>query len=193
MQYTVTKRLHCAMIAQQVTGRLSIVDGSAPLTCIDDQRKEGLPMKLVFHTALMTALLGVSVVCFAQHGPGLDTPIAMLAQVKAQLNLNTSQQQRWDALAAQAKAGHETAHANAAQVRAAMDAELAKSEPDLAAVAATATYAIRRSGNVESRLSAAAAAPTIATAIAARTKSSTPKRRAKSEVSTARTRRGKDR
>jgi Spy/CpxP family protein refolding chaperone len=62
----------------------------------------------------------------------------MLAQAKAQLNLNTSQQQRWDALAAQAKAGHETAHANAAQVRAAMDAELAKSAPDLAAVAATA-------------------------------------------------------
>jgi Spy/CpxP family protein refolding chaperone len=96
-------------------------------------------MKLVFRTGLAAALLGVSLVGFAQHhAPGLDAPIAMLAQAKAQLNLNTSQQQRWDAIAAQAKAGHEAARANFAQVKAAMDAELAKTEPDLAAVAATA-------------------------------------------------------
>jgi hypothetical protein len=96
-------------------------------------------MKLVFRTGLATALLGVSLVSFAQHhAPGLDAPIAMLAQAKAQLNLNTSQQQRWDAVAAQAKAGHETARANFAQVNAALQAELAKTEPDLAAVAATA-------------------------------------------------------
>ena len=95
-------------------------------------------MKLVFRTGLAAALLGVSLVCFAQHAPGLDAPIAMLAQAKAQLNLNTSQQQRWDAVAAQAKAGHEAARANFDQVKAALQAELAKPEPDLASVAATA-------------------------------------------------------
>ena len=95
-------------------------------------------MKLAFRTGLAAALLSVSLVAFAQHAPGLDAPLAMLAQAKAQLNLNTSQQQRWDAIAAQAKAGHEAARANFAQVRAAMQTELAKPQPDLAAVAATA-------------------------------------------------------
>ena len=95
-------------------------------------------MKLVFRTGLAAALLGVSLVCFAQHAPGMDAPMKMLAQAKTQLNLNTSQQQQWDAVAAQAKAGHEAARANFAQVNAALQAELAKPEPDLAAVAATA-------------------------------------------------------
>ena len=95
-------------------------------------------MKLAFRTGLAAALLGVSLVCFAQHAPGMNAPIAMLAQAKAQLNLNTSQQQQWDAVAAQAKAGHEAARGNFAQVNAALQAELAKPEPDLAAVAATA-------------------------------------------------------
>jgi len=57
--------------------------------------------------------------------------------VKDQLNLNTSQQVQWDNLAALANAAHQTAHANSAQFKTAMRAELAKAEPDLASMAAT--------------------------------------------------------
>ena len=93
-------------------------------------------MRFAFRTLLMTTLLGVSLACFAQHGPRMDAPLGMLAQSKAQLNLNTSQQQQWDAVVAQTKAAHETMRTNAAQLKATMDAELAKNAPDLAAVAA---------------------------------------------------------
>src|SRR5215472_12221258 len=93
-------------------------------------------MKLALRIGLASALLSVSLACFAQHGPGVDMPLFMLSKAKTQLNLNTAQQQRWDAVVAQAKASHEQARTNAAQVKASLDAELAKSEPDLAAVAA---------------------------------------------------------
>ena len=93
-------------------------------------------MRIAFRTLLTVALFGVSLACFAQHGPHMDNPLAMLAQAKAQLNLNTSQQQQWDAVVAQTKAAHEAIRTSAAQVKATMDAELAKTEPDLAAVAA---------------------------------------------------------
>jgi hypothetical protein len=70
--------------------------------------------------------------------PGLDAPDRDARAGEAQPNLDTSQPWRWDAVAAQAKAGHEAARANFAQVKDALQAELAKPEPDLAAVAATA-------------------------------------------------------
>ena len=60
----------------------------------------------------------------------------MLGKIKPQLNLNTAQQQQWDAVVAQSKAARETARANFAQVQSALQAELAKPEPDFAAVAA---------------------------------------------------------
>ena len=93
-------------------------------------------MRFAFRTLLMTTLLGVSVACFAQHGPHMDAPLGMLVESKAQLNLNTSQQQQWDAVVAQMKAAHQTMRTNGAQFKATMDAELAKNAPDLAAVAA---------------------------------------------------------
>ena len=95
-------------------------------------------MRLAFRTLLTAALFGVSLASFAQHGPHMDTPLGMLAQAKAQLNLNTSQQQQWDAVVAQAKAAHQAMRTNAAQIKSATDAELAKTEPDLASLAATA-------------------------------------------------------
>ena len=94
-------------------------------------------MKRALRIGLASALLSVSLACFAQHG-SVDMPLFMLANAKTQLNLNTAQQQRWDAVVAQAKASHEQARTNAAQVKATLDAELAKNEPDLAAVAAAA-------------------------------------------------------
>ncbi len=72
-------------------------------------------------------------------GAGIEQMIPrMLEQAKASLNLNTSQQTMWDSVAAQGKAARDAGRANHQKVHAALVAELAKSEPDLAAVAAVA-------------------------------------------------------
>jgi periplasmic protein CpxP/Spy len=59
-----------------------------------------------------------------------------LASVKGQLSLNTSQQVMWDNAAAATQAARQTGRAGMEQVHAALTAELAKAEPDFAAVAA---------------------------------------------------------
>ena len=79
------------------------------------------------------------------HGPhggqgGMSIEGA-LASVKSQLNLNTSQQVMWDNAAAATKAARETGRASMQQVHATLSAELAKAEPDLAAVAAASDAA----------------------------------------------------
>ena len=65
----------------------------------------------------------------------------VLGAVKGQLNLNTSQQLMWDNAVAQTKAAHDAGRANMQKVHDALTAELAKPEPDLAAVAAVADSA----------------------------------------------------
>jgi Skp family chaperone for outer membrane proteins len=72
------------------------------------------------------------------HGPhhGPVDPAAMIAALKDKLNLNTSQQQQWDSMVAQTQAARQAAHAAFDQIKAATQAELAKAEPDLAALAA---------------------------------------------------------
>ena len=73
------------------------------------------------------------------HGGGFEQMIPhLLEQAKASLNLNTMQQGMWDAVVAQGKTARETGRANMQQVRTALQGELAKSAPDLAAVAAVA-------------------------------------------------------
>jgi Spy/CpxP family protein refolding chaperone len=79
------------------------------------------------------------------HGPGYGPGHAggmeiehVLARVKGELNLDTSQQLMWDNAAAQTKSARETGLAGMQKVHEAMAAELAKPEPDLAAVAAVA-------------------------------------------------------
>ena len=77
----------------------------------------------------------------AGHGPGHPGGMAMehvLMSVKGQLNLNTSQQLMWDNAVAQTKAAHAAGRANWGKVHDAMALELAKPEPDLAALAAAA-------------------------------------------------------
>ena len=91
----------------------------------------------------IAAALGISAVAahaLAQApGPhhGGD-PIAMIAALHDQLNLNTSQQQQWDGIVAQTQAAKQTASASFDQLKAATQTELAKAEPDLAALAAQA-------------------------------------------------------
>jgi len=76
------------------------------------------------------------------HGPGHGFALeGALASVKGQLNLNTSQQVMWDNVVAQTKAARASGHTNMQQVHAALTAELAKAEPDFAAVATAADAA----------------------------------------------------
>jgi len=82
----------------------------------------------------------------AAHGPhGHGAPGDMIghliASAKDQLNLNTSQQQMFDAAVASSKSAHQTGQSLHQSVRDALTAELAKSEPDLAAVAAASDNA----------------------------------------------------
>jgi len=70
------------------------------------------------------------------HGGG--DPAAVIAMLKDKLNLNTSQQQQFDAIVAQGQAARQAARASFEQLKAATQAELAKTEPDLASLAAQA-------------------------------------------------------
>jgi len=97
--------------------------------------------KSLFRAALAATLLAFGALCHAQPGHGFDSPLAMLRDAKASLNLNTSQQLQWDNAAAQARAAHEALRASFAQVNAALQAELAKPEPDLATVSSLADSA----------------------------------------------------
>ena len=66
----------------------------------------------------------------------------LIAHAKAKLNLNTMQQGMFDTAVADSKAAREAGRALHEKVKATLQAELAKPEPDLAAVAAAADAAI---------------------------------------------------
>lgn len=83
--------------------------------------------------------------------PGPDF-VQVFATLKSKLNLNTSQQAMWDAAVTQTKAARDAAHANFDKVQAAMSAELAKTEPDLAAVAAAADDAQTANGTLRKQV-----------------------------------------
>jgi Spy/CpxP family protein refolding chaperone len=94
---------------------------------------------LVLATAAGIAAVAFEAVAQApgpHHGPG--DPIAMIAALKDKLNLNTSQQQQWESVVAQAQAARQAAHGGFDQLKSATQAELAKAEPDLAVLAAQA-------------------------------------------------------
>jgi Spy/CpxP family protein refolding chaperone len=86
----------------------------------------------------------------AAHGPhghygrgGPDEMIGhLIAHAKSKLNLNTMQQGMFDTAVADSKAAREAGRAQHEKVKATLQAELAKAEPDLAAVAAAADAAV---------------------------------------------------
>ena len=86
----------------------------------------------------------------ASHGPhghygrgGPDEMIGhLIAHAKGRLNLNTMQQGLFDTAVADSKAAREAGRALHEKVKATLQAELAKPEPDLAAVAAAADAAV---------------------------------------------------
>ena len=65
----------------------------------------------------------------------------LIAHAKDKLNLNTMQQQQFDTAVAHSKAAWQSGRALHDNVKATLQAELAKPEPDLAAVAAAADAA----------------------------------------------------
>ena len=76
------------------------------------------------------------------HHGGADGMIAhMIASAKDKLALNTMQQQQFDTAAAHSKTAWQSGRALHDNVKATLQAELAKPEPDLAAVAAAADAA----------------------------------------------------
>jgi len=93
------------------------------------------------------AVVSVSGAALAQHpmhhgGPGAGGDfVHAIAELKSQLNLNTSQQTMFDNAVAAGKAARATARANMHKVHDTLTAELAKPEPDLAAVSAAADSA----------------------------------------------------
>ena len=99
-------------------------------------------------TPIQTRILAVSLVILAAgvnaafaHGmERARTPHIehMLAGIKGKLALDTSQQLLWDHAFAQSLAARETARGGGTRLRDAVQAELAKSEPDLARIAALA-------------------------------------------------------
>ena len=79
---------------------------------------------------------GLALTAWAQApGRGMHDPLAVPQEIQAKLNLNTSQQQQWDTAVAQSKTAHDAIRANFQQLKAATQTELAKSDPDLAALA----------------------------------------------------------
>jgi septal ring factor EnvC (AmiA/AmiB activator) len=93
--------------------------------------------RIIYPLVLAAGIAAVALQAWAQApGHGMHDPLAMLQRLQAKLNLNTSQQQQFDAVVAQSKAAHQAMHANFAQLKTATQAELAKADPDLAALAA---------------------------------------------------------
>jgi Spy/CpxP family protein refolding chaperone len=95
--------------------------------------------------AAAAALIGVAGLAGAQafhrgHHGGGDVVMG-IAALKDQLNLNTAQQAQWDSAVAAGKAARESGRTAMQNVHTTLQAELAKAEPDLAAVAAAADAA----------------------------------------------------
>ena len=92
------------------------------------------------------ALLGLGGAALAQpahhgHARGGGDVVMSIVALKGQLGLNTSQQTMWDNAVAAGRAARQTGRANMQNVHAKLTAELAKPEPDLAAVAAASDAA----------------------------------------------------
>jgi len=98
-------------------------------------------MKRTFVAALLGLIVGGMGFAASAQPMHSGTPLEMLRPLKGQLNLNTSQQQQWDNAVALSQAAHSAMHASFQQAHAALQAELAKSEPDFAALATAADAA----------------------------------------------------
>ncbi|MEP7062300.1 MAG: periplasmic heavy metal sensor [Betaproteobacteria bacterium] len=85
----------------------------------------------------------------ARSAHGGDPLMGALLRLHTQLALNSSQQVQWDNAVAQSKDARAQAASLRQNAKAAYDAELAKDQPDLAAVAATADAARSQGGELQ--------------------------------------------
>jgi len=108
-------------------------------------------------TLAAVALCGVAATSWAA-GPhrshGTD-PLAVIATLQAQLKLNTSQQLQFNNAMAQSKAAHDAMRSGLGQLKAATQAELAKSAPDLASLAALSDQVQQQNSGVRKQARAA--------------------------------------
>ena len=101
-------------------------------------------MKRSFLAALLGAAL-CALGSIASAAPiHADGPIEMLGALRSQLDLNTSQQQQWDNAAALSSAARSAFRSHMQERRSAVQAELAKAEPDFASLAAASDAAIQQ-------------------------------------------------
>jgi hypothetical protein len=97
--------------------------------------------RVLMATMGVIGIAGLAAVAFAQvppHMHGGHDPVGVIQALHDQLGLNTSQQQQWDSAVAQTQAARDAARTAWGQLKTATQAELAKAEPDLAALAAQA-------------------------------------------------------
>jgi Spy/CpxP family protein refolding chaperone len=110
---------------------------------------KGTEMKRVLSIAALVAGLAgaaLSLPALAQHhGGGFGFGFFGMGKIKDQLNLSPDQLAQWDAATAQMKSAHQAMRQNHQQLRQALQAELAKPEPDLAALA-TLADSLRQKG-----------------------------------------------
>jgi hypothetical protein len=103
------------------------------------------------------ALCGVAAYSWAQGASrGHDhDPLAVIAGLQAQLNLNTSQQMQFANALAQSHAAHTAMRSGFAQLKTATQTELAKSAPDLASLAALSDQVQQQNSGVRKQARAA--------------------------------------
>lgn len=117
-------------------------------------------MQLISRRALAASVLGVGLVATtlalpaaAQRGghhQGGEEFFAHMAEVKAQLNLDASQQAMWDSAVAAGKAAREAGRARRDTIRQVVAAEAAKAKPELRNIA-SATDKVRDSATTDRR------------------------------------------
>lgn len=93
-------------------------------------------MKRSFVAALLGLALG-ALASMASAQPMHDgSLVEMLGSLRSELNLNTAQQQQWDNAAALSRTARSAFRSSMQERRSAVQAELAKAEPDFASLAA---------------------------------------------------------
>jgi hypothetical protein len=146
------------MLGLQASPRVGIVRDPKERGSEEPIIEEVRTMKRILIALLAAvALCGVAAYSWAdgaRHGHDTD-PLAVIAGLQAQLNLNTSQQLQFNNALAQSKTAHDAIKSGFAQLKAATQTELAKSAPDLASLAALSDQVQQQNSGVRQQARAA--------------------------------------
>jgi hypothetical protein len=146
------------MLGLQASPRVGIVRDPKERGSEEPIIEEVRTMKRILIALLAAvALCGVAAYSWAdgaRHGHDTD-PLAVIAGLQAQLNLNTSQQLQFNNALAQSKTAHDAMKSGFAQLKAATQTELAKSAPDLASLAALSDQVQQQNSGVRKQARAA--------------------------------------